>query len=110
MLVSHSLAYPAWSPDGKVIAFSVGNAESGAERMGIREIRLSDGAEREITSQKWHHVGDKTWLPDGSGLIVSARDLKTSVKQLWLVAHPSGEARPLSNDLDNFSHSTDSLS
>lgn len=71
---------------------------------GIHEIRLSDGAQREITSQKWQHVGDKSWLPDGSGLIVSARDLKTHVKQIWFVAYPSGEARPLSNDHDNFSH------
>ena len=104
VLVSDSVAFPAWSPDGSTIAFSVGNAESGGETMGIREIRLSDGKQRDITTQKWHHAGDKTWLSDGSGLIVSARDLKTSVKQLWFVAYPSGEARPLSSDLDNYSH------
>lgn len=104
VVVSHSLEFPAWSPDGNVIGFSVGNAESGGEKMGIREIRLSDGAQKDITSQKWQHVGDKTWMPDGSGLIVSARDLKTQATQLWFVAYPSGEARPLSNDLDNFSH------
>src|SRR5215470_7618131 len=96
--------FPAWAPDGKVIAFSSGNAESGGEKMGINEVRLSDGSQREITSRKWHHVGDKTWLPDGGGLIVSARDLKTAVKRLWFVAYPSGEARPLTNDLDNFIH------
>ena len=106
VLVSHSLEFPAWSPDGNAIAFSVGNAESGAENMSIREIRLSDAVQKEITSQKWHHVGDKMWLPDGSGLIVSARDLKTSVKQLWFVAYPSGETRPISNDLENLSHAS----
>ena len=104
VLVDHAFEFPAWSPDGKVIAFSVGNAESGGERMGIHEIRLSDGAQKEITSQKWQHAGDKVWLPDGSGLIVSARDQKTHAKQLWFVAYPSGETRPLSDDLDNFSH------
>jgi Tol biopolymer transport system component len=104
VLVSAPIAFPAWSPDGNVIAFSVGSAESGGEKMGIREVRLSDGIQRDINSRKWHHAGDKTWLPDGSGLIVSARDLKTSVKQLWFVAYPSGEARPLSNELDNLNH------
>jgi Tol biopolymer transport system component/DNA-binding winged helix-turn-helix (wHTH) protein len=104
VLISAPVAFPAWSPDGKLIAFSAGTAESGGEKMGIREVRLSDGAQREITSRKWHHAGDKKWLPDGSGLIVSARDLKTSVKQLWFVAYPSGEARPLSSEMDNFTH------
>ena len=104
VLLGRSPQYPAWAPDGNVIAFSSGNAESGGEKMGINEVRLSDGAQREITSRKWHHVGDKTWLPDGGGLIVSARDLKTAVKRLWFVAYPSGEALPLSNDLDNFIH------
>jgi Tol biopolymer transport system component/DNA-binding winged helix-turn-helix (wHTH) protein len=104
VLLGWSPQFPAWAPDGAVIAFSSGNAESGGEKMGINEVRLSDGAQREITSRKWQHVGDKSWLPDGSGLIVSARDLKTAAKQLWFVAYPSGETRPLSNNLDNLGH------
>jgi Tol biopolymer transport system component/DNA-binding winged helix-turn-helix (wHTH) protein len=104
VLLGRSPHFPAWSPDGKVIAFSSGNAESGGEKMGLIEVRLSDGAQREITSRKWQHVGDKSWLQDGSGLIVSARDLKTAAKQLWFVAYPSGETRPISNDIDNLGH------
>ena len=104
VLLNTSVAYPAWSPDGNVIVFSSGNAESGGEKMGIREIRLSDGAQKEITSHKWQHVGDKKWLADGSGLILSARDMKTSVRKLWLISYPSGEAKPLSSDLENYYH------
>lgn len=102
VLARRRLEFPAWSPDGKVIAFSVGNAASGGEDMSIHEIHLDDGATREISAKRWNFVAHKSWLPDGSGLIVCARAQKTNVMQLWFVAYPSGDARPLSNDLDDF--------
>ncbi|HET8674355.1 MAG TPA: winged helix-turn-helix domain-containing protein [Blastocatellia bacterium] len=104
VLADQPLDFAAWSPDGSRIAFSVGNAESGAEEMSIHEINLSDGAVREISSRKWYHVSHKSWLPDGSGLIVCAKDVSAWGKQLWFVAYPSGEAWPLSNDQDSFQH------
>ncbi len=102
VLAHRRIEYPAWSPDGKAIAFSVGNAARGGEDMSIHEIRLDDGATREISAKRWGHVGHKAWLPDGSGLIVCGRFQKVNVDQLWFVAYPSGDARPLSNDLDSF--------
>ena len=96
------LEFPAWSPDGKVIAFSLGHAGSGGPNMSIHEILLADGARKEISPRKWNFVGKKTWLPDGSGLIVSGRGQDSKVSQLWLVAYPSGDARPLSDNLDGF--------
>jgi Tol biopolymer transport system component/DNA-binding winged helix-turn-helix (wHTH) protein len=100
----HTLEKPAWSPDASRIAFSVGDSNTGGEEMSIHEIRLSDGAERAITSGKWQNVSHKVWLADGSGLIACVKDANASVKQLWFVAYPSGEAWPLSNDQDSFQH------
>ncbi|HWC76193.1 MAG TPA: hypothetical protein VG778_01960, partial [Blastocatellia bacterium] len=74
------------------------------ERMGINEIRLADGTERELGQRRWVHVSFKSWLQDGSGLIVSARDQSTPASRLWFVAYPSGEACPLSNEFDSFKH------
>jgi Tol biopolymer transport system component len=102
VLAHRRLEYPAWSPDGKAIAFSVGNAERGGEDMSIHEIRLDDGATREISAKRWAHVSFKAWMPDGSGLIVSGRTQKPNIDQLWFVAYPSGDAHPISNDLDSF--------
>jgi Tol biopolymer transport system component len=102
VLAHRSLEFPAWSPDGKVIAFSVGSAGSGGEDMSIHEIRLDDGSTREISAKRWGLVSHKSWLPDGSGMIVCGSAQKANVEQLWFVAYPSGDARPLSNDLDRF--------
>ena len=101
VLVGHRLEFPAWSPDGKVIAYSAGNAGPGGNGMRVYEIRLADGSVSEISPQKWDYLGNKSWLPDGSGLILTGRQ-KSYANQLWLVAYPSGEARQLSGDLEDF--------
>jgi Tol biopolymer transport system component/DNA-binding winged helix-turn-helix (wHTH) protein len=102
VLTRQNLQSPAWSPDGKLIAYSVGSASSGAENMSIHTLRLADGTTQELARRKWSYVGNKVWLPDGSGLIVCARDQQVNVNRLWFVAYPSGEARPLSSGLDGF--------
>ena len=100
-LTSGILPFPAWSPDGKVIAYSRGSSSTGGDNMSLYELRLGDGTTREVARRKWNYVSYKAWLPDGTGLIVSARDAKTNVNQLWFVAYPSGEARPISDDLQH---------
>jgi eukaryotic-like serine/threonine-protein kinase len=92
----------AWSPDGKVISCS---AFSNAD--GLREIviavNVTDGRQWQISSRKWFGVYDMAWLADGSGLIMRARDQAKGLQsQLWRLSYPDGEARKLTNDLDNY--------
>ena len=103
VLLSHGLQFPEWSPDGSVIAYSVGDAASGGDSMSIHQIRLTDGERKQLSTRKWVVAGQKSWLPDGSGLIVCARSQNANSIQLWLVSYPSGEARQLSDDFDDFS-------
>jgi TolB protein len=43
------------------------------------------------------------WLPDGNGLVVLSREnVGERLKRLWLVSYPGGEARQITNDLNNF--------
>lgn len=102
ILTDQRIQFPAWSPDGKVIAYSVGDAGAGGDNMTVHEVRLDDGSQKEISQRRWNYVGNKSWLPDGGGLIISAREQKSNVNQLWLVAYPSGAARLLSDNLDYF--------
>ena len=93
--------FPAWSPDGKSIAVSVGNTTAGKE-MTVIAVNLEDGTERPITSEKWLAVTQIVWQADGSGLVMSAIDRDSRLQQLWHLSYPEGTSRRLTNDLNNY--------
>ncbi len=91
---------PAWSPDEKLIACSVGVYDASMRLVGIS---VEDGSEQPLSAYKWQWVGRLAWLQDGSGLVVSARDASSGYSQLWYVSYPLGEVRRISNDLSDYS-------
>ncbi len=91
----------AWSPDGKTLVCSVGT-RAGVKVMTVVEIDLESGEEKPLTSKRWQSIGGLTWISDGTGLVATARGEASSPSQIWHVAYPSGEARPLTADLINF--------
>lgn len=95
-------AAPAWSPDGKRIAYSVQGADAQGFYMKLAEVRVADRAEQIISPQRWLEVGPADWLSDGSGLIITAQDENSSLLQLWYLSYPGGEARRITNDLSDY--------
>ncbi|MGI9068506.1 MAG: winged helix-turn-helix domain-containing protein [Pyrinomonadaceae bacterium] len=96
-------AGPSWSPDGKVIACPAGGGSSGRDtRMTVVGVDAADGTERPITTRDWFAVRQLEWLPDGGGLISVAEEL-AGWAQVWHLTYPGGEARKITNDLDNYS-------
>jgi eukaryotic-like serine/threonine-protein kinase len=95
---------PAWSPDGKLIAFPLSTIDAqGNQYKTVELARVSDGAETALTSEKWFSIGQVAWLPDGSGLIIAAAGQEQDAPhQLWLVDYPQGSARRITNDLSNY--------
>jgi len=91
---------PAWSPDGEVIVCTVGPIGAEGNQRGISELRVKDGAERSLTSQKWQSVGYKAWAPDGSGLWFNAYKAEKQQEQIWYLPYPGGEPRPTTIGLD----------
>jgi TolB protein len=85
---------PAWSPDGEVIVCTVGPTAMEGNQRGITELRVKDGAERSLTSQKWQSVGRKVWAPDGSGLWFNAYKAEKQREHIWYLPYPGGEPRP----------------
>lgn len=89
---------PAWSPDGKSIAYTA----STNDYCALIQIRLDSEAITIIGSQKWKSIGEIAWLSNGSGLIVTASDEGSQSIQIWYVSYPGGEARRITNDLNHY--------
>ena len=94
---------PAFSPDGERLAFAVETSDANGFFIKALEADLAGGAERELSpGKRWNDVGQMAWLADGSGLLLSAMDQTISMRQLWRLNYPGGQAVRLSNDLTDY--------
>lgn len=96
---------PAWSPDGESVACVYGSTDKldgGSLLAGVTTFRLSDGAERRVTEGRWTDVRQLSWLPDGSGVVLSAAEQELSPAQIWQVSAQTGEVRRVTNDLNTY--------
>lgn len=92
--------WPSWSPDGKTIAYTVGNFDS--NDMTVFFVRVSDGGFKPLTSKRWFRAGRMVWLADGSGLLILATAGNGNFHQIWHLSYPAGEARLLTDNLNNY--------
>ena len=99
----------SWSPDGNSIAFS---AYSDSEQAQILSVSVADGNVTRIGNRDWNNVDNLQWLPDGSAVLVVAREIagEKRLRQIWLVPYPQGEPRLVTNDLNVFLHKWISVS
>jgi len=93
---------PAWSPDGKTIACPARLNDQRGHFGAVVGVHVADGKQTPLTSFRWNHVGQPVWLPDGSGLLLTASDRPGSPMQVWHVSLPSGEATRITRDLNNY--------
>ena len=93
-----------WSPDGKRIATIARAADSAGRFKTVVEVPVEGGAERILTSQRWYQIQRLAWLSDGSGLLMTAAEKASDLRsqQIWHLSYPGGEARKITNDLNNY--------
>jgi len=95
------LDLPTWSPDGKLIACSVGlNTSTRSEH--LIAFVVSTGQEKPLTSQRWQGFTQTMWLPDGSGLLAIASETFGGPIQIWHISYPELEVTRVTNDLDDY--------
>ena len=94
----------SWSPDGKSIACGAGSFVPSYNTYVVT-VSVEDGREKQIGAQSWGFMGAVAWLPDGSGLILEASEQGSAsfdANQIWFLSYPDGEARRVTNDLNNY--------
>ncbi len=86
----------AWSPDGKLVAFSEANAEG---RPAITLLSLADRNTRHLTSPPVEHFDSQpTFSPDGQGMAFVRTSGPGEVDDLFLVPIEGGVPRRLTFD------------
>lgn len=93
---------PSWSPDGETIVCPLEDSAGGLHHSPMA-VRVKDGSEKPVTSQRWQNIAGVDWLHDCSGLVVAGQEKGSTVTQLWLVQLKGGGVRRITNDLNYYS-------
>lgn len=88
----------AWSPGGNTITYGLGKMRSHDNDFAVMEFDIRTGEQRSLTDFRWNVIEKVAWLPDGSGMLLSARDVAEGNDQLWLLSLPDGGVRQISFD------------
>ncbi len=93
---------PEISPDGKTIAFAVGQSRNWANEFSLAEVDIETGVEREITQERFFDIRRMAWLPDQRGLLLAAKKYPDNNFRIWRVSAATGQATVLTNDAESY--------
>ena len=93
----------SFSPDGASIAAVYGHSRNASQAMGLVEIDLATGAQRELTTEKFFHIKDLVWLPDKSGILFSASRTINDKARLWKLSCETQTVSLISKDSAEYS-------
>jgi Tol biopolymer transport system component len=87
-----------------VIVCVAGRNDAAGRVHQLVAIEVGNGAVKPIGSDRWYQIKRLAWLADGSGLVMPAASQVSEYlyQQIWYISYPEGEARKITNDLNNY--------
>ena len=87
----------AWSPDGKIIAFTSGTVRDLGGNCSFYKIGVDEPKLESITDEKWESCNRIAWRPDGKGIYtIATKDgdgYSTKRDQLYFISIADGRSR-----------------
>ena len=99
------LDVPIWSSDGQSIICAHGNSAAGSQDVSLIAVNVNTGEKKDLSSFKFFLIKKMDWLPDRSGLIISARKSAGYDNQLFRVSYPAMEVTQITEGLTSYSRS-----
>jgi Tol biopolymer transport system component len=65
-------------------------------------VNVRDGTNQRVGNATWGFARYPRWLPDGKGLLLTARQASMPNYQVWRISYPNGEVNSVTNDLGNY--------
>jgi Tol biopolymer transport system component len=97
------LDVPIWSSDGQSIICAHGNSAAGSQDVSLIAVNVNTGEKKDLSSFKFFLIKKMDWLPDRSGLILSARKSVSFDNQLFRVSYPAMEVTQITEGLTSYS-------
>src|SRR5262245_35835345 len=97
------LDVPIWSSDGQSIICAHGNSAAGSQDVSLIAVNVNTGEKKDLSSFKFFLIKKMDWLPDRSGLIISARKSAGFDNQLFRVSYPAMEVTQITEGLTSYS-------
>jgi Tol biopolymer transport system component/DNA-binding winged helix-turn-helix (wHTH) protein len=95
---------PSWSPDGLQIVLAAVTRQVDGARLFV--VSVNESSTRLLSSQIWRTLDGITWLRDGRGVVCVGLEKSSLHPQLWFVPFPTGEARQVITDLNDYGYVT----
>ncbi len=89
----------SWSPDGERIAICGKNDDGQAQ---ILDFSVKNKTGQFLPLTNFSEIDDAIWLADASGLMITAKEKSGEPFQIWHVAYPSGKARRVTRDFNDY--------